>query len=86
MNESDRTTAYICETAKGQFLAKDGEDGWKFVENPYDAHWCKTKGELADIIWTNFNMDETFGKGYPLYHKVKFSYEMLTTETDDEEE
>jgi len=79
MPKNEMATAYVMETAKGEFLqVLHGPDGnaisLDFTNSIWEAYWGKSKDCLEGF--TGY-IDDGFKRGYPKYHKVRLSCEFV---------
>lgn len=81
MKRQDAVTSFICELSKGFYLQiVPTEDGngtyWTETSSIWEAYWDKDLEKLKGVVATEFVAD-SFSKGYPKYHRVRFSYEKI---------
>lgn len=73
--------AYILEGSKGKFLhinsTEDGNGTWfDWTPSIWEAYWDRKQSDLKLIADTEFS---DFAEGYPKFHKVRYTAEMLGT-------
>ena len=72
-------TGWVAEMSKGQYLhinaTDDGDGTWfDFTPSVFQAYCMNTRKDLKNICDFEFS---DYPKGYPKYHKVRFSYEFV---------
>ena len=79
-----QVTGWVMELSKGRFLhinATDDGNGtwWDDTPSIWEAYWYKDLADMKNVASLEFS---NFPQGYPKYHKVRFTAQVLATERD----
>jgi hypothetical protein len=83
-NLQEVVEAWVMEGCKGKYLhinaTEDGNGTWfDWTESIWEAYWDKNLDSLKTIAETEFT---EFVRGYPKFHKIRFTATTLESEED----